>query len=173
MKDLRFAAIQEALVDIATGIGQGSANLTALSQSPVGTLAVKTAEVVIDFEMTSNAFRREGDLTLPALGVKSLTFAVARSGEEKRDTNRGKITLQIVSVLPQPKQEAVVGVGPAVIAWIRNLIPKLHVAEEVKKAMLADLKLIEDLLAKKDTAAASAAFIAFLNKYHAFLTGTA
>ncbi|MCB1495399.1 MAG: hypothetical protein KDJ86_06415 [Bauldia sp.] len=90
--------IDRMLLDIAQGIGGAAKTLPEASRSAVGAVALKRATVQIDFELSSGAVREDN---LAGLGVKTFLFGFGTSSETRADlaTNRGRIELEIVSIL--------------------------------------------------------------------------
>ncbi len=96
----KFIQVTDLLRCIGDGVGQANAGLWRYSASCVGMLAVKTARVTVDFEMTSEAVADTYGLPGPlALGAK--TIYLTSASKEEREINRAQITLEIVSVAPE------------------------------------------------------------------------
>ncbi len=102
----RFIGVDQCLADIGRGLGQASRELFLKSQTMVGTLAMKSADVVLSFEMTSNAARQTDDVSagLPLLGAKTLSLSQATA--DAQQVNRCTITLSVVPVLAAPDAAA-------------------------------------------------------------------
>src|SRR5687768_18552491 len=101
----KFISTSELLAQIGEGIGRAHENLRRHSRpasEEVGMLAVKTAQVNVNFELTSNGSKNVKDVGLPDglpfLGVKTFTFT--ETVDNKSIINRATIVLNIVNVIP-------------------------------------------------------------------------
>ena len=105
---IKIIGVGDLLKDIADGVGSAHHRLWETSNTPIGTLAVKDAEVKVDFEMSSSGSTRTADATLPSplpfLGAK--TFSVGTASTDARQSNRATITLRIVNVMPDNEDAA-------------------------------------------------------------------
>lgn len=93
--------------EIAEGIGEAGRTLPERSRSEVGALAVRSASVDINFELSAEARDdKTGTATGAGLGVRSFLFsseAQSRTSEWSA-RNTGRITLEIVAVIePEAK----------------------------------------------------------------------
>ncbi len=101
----RPIGIDATLTDIATGIGNSARLLAGLSRSEIGAVAVKSARVRLDFQM-SRIFDKSADGV--ELGVKTFSISAAQLSESssRRAASQGVIELEIVAVatadLPVP-----------------------------------------------------------------------
>lgn len=77
--------------------------LATASSTELGTLVVKGAEIVVDFELTSSATKSSDtvDATGPTLGAKTLSLALSTQSNQSEDRklNKANIKLSIVSVV--------------------------------------------------------------------------
>lgn len=105
--------IDRMLLDIAVGIGSAARALPERSRSAVGAVALKRANVQIDFELSSAAQREEG---FAGLGAKTFLFGFGSSAETREEVarNHGRIELEIVAIVeptPEPDSEEKAGGG--------------------------------------------------------------
>src|SRR3982750_4468846 len=98
----KVIGIGDMLHDIANGLGYAHHTLWDTSKTPIGTLAVKDAEIKIEFEMSSRGSSRNDVLDLPGglpvLGAK--TFSLGSTTLEASKTNHATLTVKIVNVMP-------------------------------------------------------------------------
>lgn len=103
--------IDRMLLDIAAGIGDAARALPERSRSAVGAVALKRANVQIDFELSSGAVQKEG---LAGLGAKTFLFGFGTTSETREELarNHGRIELEIVAIVdptPAPNSEEKAG----------------------------------------------------------------
>ena len=189
MKTPNFVSIAALMEDIGRGIGAANQELVTRAQTDLGTLAVKAADVTVNFELTSTATSRNDQLSLdaPLAGAKTLSYGT-ESFEEKH-INRCSITLSIVSVAhrPDPDEEsgdekaggqdnrpievALPGAGGdeekrllAALGQIREAAERLP--GELGRPVLRALKEIEDLVHGGQFDAARSALAELAAKYN-------
>ncbi len=95
-----FAAVPDLMRDIGVGIGNAAAEVVRRSRSAVGTLAVKDADVSVEFEMTSAAVSTQQGLNVgvPLLGAKTLSVGTVAARQADTSTGRVTIRLHIVAI---------------------------------------------------------------------------
>jgi hypothetical protein len=98
--------IDDILQDVVTAIGNGSAALVRNSQTQFGLLAVKTAEVSVELELSSIE-TKDGHQLAARLPLFFPVASLTEKGEnlEVRNINKANITLQIVGVATTLEQE--------------------------------------------------------------------
>lgn len=89
----KFIHVYDLLTQVAGGIGVGNRALIASATTPVGTLAVKEADVSVEFTMSSAATSTA--IQGPSLGANTLFGA---SVTQSSDSSRASITLKIVPI---------------------------------------------------------------------------
>lgn len=150
----KFISVRNLLEDIGAGIGKANFSLWKESESPYGILAVKTAKVSVDFEMTSSAIDRNESFSLnapplPFLGAKTLTLSSDTYSKENRELNRANIILEIVSIAPERIESSDNKIKENLlqaINLIRIRIPSLKRSEKDKKRINDILTKAEKLL---------------------------
>lgn len=98
--------IGEVLSDVAGALGTAAKTLVETSATHIGTLAVKTAELTVDFDIMAT---KTGDNAETGVHIRPGTLAVSNDQEhtEVRWSNHSTLRLQIVSVLPDVAPDAV------------------------------------------------------------------
>jgi len=164
------------LTDIAEGLGNAARNLASTSRSDVGTLAVKSVKVDIEFEM---ATRRTADGTQVGLGVRTFAFGfgVDRNAVDERRINRGRVELEIVAVPlaapsssssspapvpaePEPPAPPPTGPTPAermreAVALLRARVGGLDIPVRARREIERRMAAIDKLIDNGDLAAAT------------------
>ena len=94
----RFIAVGDLLAEIGAGLGRANAEVAMRAANPIGTLVVKSAEVDLSMELTSQAqSNRVGAAAgVPLLGAKTLSFG--SESLKSSSVNRLQIKLQLVAV---------------------------------------------------------------------------
>ncbi len=98
--------IDDILQDVVTAIGNGSAALVRNSQTEFGLLAIKTAEVSVELELSSIQ-TKDGHQLAARLPLFFPVASLTEKGEnlEVRNINKANITLQIVGVATKLEEE--------------------------------------------------------------------
>lgn len=175
----KFVGIDALLSSVGSGIGAANRQLVANSSSTVGTLAVKSADVKLQFELSSTS--TENGLVVPKPGAKTITFGTERTQVES--SNKCEINLHIVSVAEpaevEPKVKDPAHNAPdigrrdlsALVTQLSEKIRDSKLSPTAKKRLLADLRGISELLASGKGDEAGSAFKEFLQSNEALLKG--
>jgi len=93
-----FIGVDKLLEDIGRGVGIAGRTVAISSKSDVGTLAVKTCDIDVSFELTSSGATASsgGSVDLPLLGAKTITLTSTKQSSVLHNSCR--IRLHIVSV---------------------------------------------------------------------------
>lgn len=93
--------IDRMLLDIAEGIGAAARKLPEASRSAVGAVAMKRANVQIDFELSGSATRDDDTV---GLGARTFLFGIGSTATTTEDLvrNHGRIELEIVAIAEPP-----------------------------------------------------------------------
>lgn len=148
MKQLNFVSIAALMEDIGRGIGQANYELVTRSQTSIGALAVKTADVTVNFELTSAATRRGEQVALdaPLAGAKTLSYGTETF--EEKHINRCSITLSIVSVAHKPLPGEGAGEqgasGQDVKPVTDGALPEDHAFREESERLLGVLRTLKE-----------------------------
>jgi hypothetical protein len=176
-----FIKIECLLKQIGKGIGFANKELIAQSKNnDVGFLAVKTADVSINFEMST--IDESNGLFL---GAK--TFSLGFNKTETTDINRGVINLHIVAVAPEKEISSenmadiwaeLVKAGVirktlslseiiirAFISILEEHIPSWHLSLYVKNAINEDMNVIKTMIGNKQLDQANMALSLFAMRY--------
>jgi hypothetical protein len=138
--------VKQLMLDILSALGEGSAQLIS-SQSPhasLGTLAVKTADVTITFDMSSEASEKDNSLTVLPPSVTGLGVSVGQADAKSSAASHAVITLNIVNVLdvlptpPKPPDDWKARLQPALTDLISR-VEKLHIPADIKQSFIQQL----------------------------------
>jgi hypothetical protein len=134
--DVRFVGVEQLLESIGTGIGTAAKALVESSANRFNAMALKQADVQVQFELTSRGSRTSsqngisvdgGDEAIPILGAKTLNFSSSQVSTESTFSNTCHIALTIVSVNLPTKDTEAPKVEPAVV------LPGIHVPADLGK----------------------------------------
>ncbi len=187
MEPLRFIGIGDLLVELGTSIGSGSKALVTNSASRLGTLTVRTVDVDLSFEMSSNAINNTLQIDNPLATVfGAKTLSISSGTTQETQTNRCTIKLQIVNVadMPQqqPQQPQVPAVQPAqpsptadekvmraeleaALKAAEGVITRANLDPNTRAALETELNSVAALLQANNIAGAEAALAQFLARH--------
>lgn len=178
MSDLqKFIGVDAMLTDIGRGIGLANKELVMRSKSDLGSLAVKTADVTVSFEITSVAEKSKYNVSSDyplLLGAKTLSFGTDTF--EEKQINRCTITLNIVAVAPATEKETSPSVTgkpgtipddmmPDFVKTLGDKISMLDLSPEMAKTVEQDMKAIKEMVQYKRFNDARTALVRFAEKY--------
>src|SRR5258707_681916 len=100
----KFIHVYDLMTDIAQGIGDGHNRLVRAAQTNYGSLAVKNAEVEVQFVLSSSA--QAVGLAAPGLGANTL-FGIGTT----KDENSSRATVKL-TIVPIPITDALPALPP-------------------------------------------------------------
>ncbi len=170
------------MTEIAEGIGEGHRKLVDASATDYGTLAVKEADVTVEFLLSTTA--SSVNLTGPSIGqgpsLGALTL-LGLSSSESIQSSKATITFHIVPIAraeasepandppsgsnrPQPGDKKIIDAILKTIEGLREKITNPAAVVSNERALLAELQRIEQLAKNGDIEEASQALLAFAQR---------